>query len=250
MDKEQLLFEIEKNIKEFKAIEEKKSMIMLAIYEKSINQIKTQKFKEVEDYFKSQVNYYEQDELEYKEKIEQNIKEYKAQVEQLIEAYNYLYINTYNNMQKAINNQVIAMGNTVTLWNKKDPRFNNKIMAVLQKKINYSVIVEECKARLNWCIENVQIDMNNIFTNNFYQMQVYKGGFFEKLKRKISNIINGKNKLREVIEKYEIENLRQISNNNKLKVIEIFAIASGVIKQIQNVEKQISTQYEQAMQNA
>ena len=93
MDKEQLLFEIEKNIKEFKAIEEKKSMIMLAIYEKSINQIKTQKFKEVEDYFKSQVNYYEQDELEYKEEIEQNIKEYKAQVEQLIEAYNYLYIN-------------------------------------------------------------------------------------------------------------------------------------------------------------
>ena len=123
-------------------------------------------------------------------------------------------------------------------------------MAVLQKKINYSVIAEECKSRLNWCIENVQIDMNNIFTNNFYQMQVYKGGFFEKLKRKISNIINGKNKLREVIEKYEIENLRQISNNNKLKVIEIFATASGVIKQIQNVEKQISTQYEQAMQNA
>ena len=69
------------------------------------------------------------------------------------------------------------------------------------------------------------------------------------INRKISNIINGKNKLREVIEKYEIENLRQISNNNKLKVIEIFATASGVIKQIQNVEKQINTQYEQAMQN-
>lgn len=160
MDKNQLLFEIEKNIKEYRLIVEKKSMVMLAIYEKNIEQIKNQKIKEIEEYFNSQIRYYEQDVSEYQEKIDLTIKEYKKQIEQLIEAYNYLYINTFKSMQKAINNQIIAIGNFVTLWNRKEikkddlKKLDSQIIAVLQKKVNYSVIVEECKARLNWCIEN------------------------------------------------------------------------------------------------
>ena len=61
MDKNQLLIELEKNLKEFNSIEEKKSMITLAIYEKQINELKTQKIQEVQNYLSNQVNFYEQD---------------------------------------------------------------------------------------------------------------------------------------------------------------------------------------------
>lgn len=91
--------------------------------------------------------------------------------------------------------------------------------------------------------------MNDIFSNNFYQLEIYKDGFFEKLKRKILNIIKGKIRLTEVLNKYENENLKQISDNNNLKVIDIFAICTGVLKQIQSIEKEINNQYEMSIQN-
>lgn len=254
MDKKQILIELEKNIKDFKSIEEKNFMIMLAIYQKTTEEIRNKKLKELDEYFSNQVNYYEQNIADYQDEINLIKKEYNNQIDELIEAYDYLYINTYKTMQQAINNQVVAIANTVTLWDKNeqksDEKINKKMMAVIQKKVNYSVIVEECKARLNWCIENIETDMNSIFENKFYQMEIYKNRFFENIKRKILNLISGKKKLAEVIEKYNQNNLKEITDNNYFKKIGIIATAQGVLKQIQNVERQINTQYEEAIQNS
>ena len=41
MDKKQLLEELEKNIKDFKMLDEKQSMLQIALYQKTIEQIKT-----------------------------------------------------------------------------------------------------------------------------------------------------------------------------------------------------------------
>ncbi len=254
MDKNQLLIELEKNLKEFNSIEEKKSMITLAIYEKQINELKTQKIQEVQNYLSNQVNFYEQDIKDYKENINLTVKKYTEEIDKLIKSYDYLYIKIFKNRQEAVNNQTMITGNVIQLvenkQNKKDAelkKINNQIIALLQKKVNYSVIVEECNARLNWCIESFEKDIQEVFENKFYQIELYKGSFFEKLRRKILNIFSGKKKLLEILNNYKKENLKQISDNNDIKVINIISITTGILKQLQNVEEQINSQYNEAI---
>ena len=254
MEKDQLLNELKNNIEEYNALEEKTARIMYAVYDKTVNEIKNNKIKEIQEYFSNQANYYEQNTEDYRNEIDLIIKEYKNQIDSLKEAYDYLYINIYKKMQAASSNQLIAVGNIVTLTEKKEKsnnsqRINKQIMAVLQKKVNYSVIIEECKARLNWCTENIQKDIDEIFENKFYQLVEYKNGFFDRLKRKISNMINGKKKFSDVIAKYERENLKKIADNNNEKMVNIIAITKGILDQIKNVDEQINSQYENAMQN-
>ncbi|MBR1540410.1 MAG: hypothetical protein IJ629_04515 [Clostridia bacterium] len=257
MDKKELLEKLEKNMKDLKTVDEKYSMLMLALYQKTIQEVREQKLKEVKEYFSNQVKYYNQVEADYQGPIEYAIKEYTKQIDGLIEAYDYLYMNSFKSMQKAINNQLIAIGNAVTLWNKKDQlngadtkEIEKKMTAVIQKKVNYSVIVEECKSRLNWCVQNASKDMYEIFENNFYQLEVYRDSFFARLKRKIMNAISGKKKMAEVIDQYSIKDLKQIEYKNRMKIAGIIATATGVLKQIELVEKEIDYQYETAVQSA
>ena len=77
MDKKQILIELEKNIKDFKEIEVKNSMIMIAIYQKPAEEIKNKKLKELDEYFSNQVNYYEQNINNYKNKIDLIKNQYK-----------------------------------------------------------------------------------------------------------------------------------------------------------------------------
>lgn len=251
MEKNELLLELEKSIKQYREIEEKSSMIMLAIYQKKIEQMRKKKIKELKKYFENQVEYYEQEIFEFQEEIALIVKKYTEQIEELVEAYNYLYVNTYKSAQKAINNQIIAIGNIVTVWNQKEKdeeEWNSRIMALLQKKVNFSVIIEECKERLKWCIESAEEDINTIFENKFFQLQIYKEGFWEKLRRKIVNKFGGKKRITREIQKYQDETLKKISDNNSIKVVTIFAIAEGIMRQIKNVEEQIDQQYEEAME--
>ena len=255
MDKKQLLEELEKNIKDFKMLDEKQSMLQIALYQKTIEQIKTSKLEEVKAYFLSQEDYYHQDTNENVEVIDEIMKEYTKQIEDLVAAYDYLYMSAYKNMEKAINSQITTIGDIVEAWDKKEQnpeedhqKFDRQIIALVQKKVNYSVIVEECKARINWCMQNIEADMNEIFENKFFQLDVYKDGFFERLKRKIMNIISGKKRFDEVICRYKQENLKQIQENNYSKIIIVCATAKAVLQQIQSVENQITVQYEQAVQ--
>ena len=62
-------------------------------------------------------------------------------------------------------------------------------------------------------------------------------------------MINGKKKFSDVIAKYERENLKKIADNNNEKMVNIIAITKGILDQIKNVDEQINSQYENAMQN-
>ena len=93
-------------------------------------------------------------------------------------------------------------------------------------------------------------DINETFENKFYQMELYKNNFFEKIKRKILNIISGKKKMAEVIKRYKEENLKQIIKSNDVKIINTITITNGILKQIKIVDNQINLQYQEAMQNA
>lgn len=254
MDKKEIYNKLNENMLKLETLENEISMIELAIYQKNIEKLEKQKLNEVQEFFEQQSKVYNQKSEKYQSEINKNIEKYKIQIDKLIDAYDNLYLSTFRIMQNAMNNQKISMANIVTLTeklnNKKltDEEFKkiqNSIIACAQKKLNYGVIIEECKARIKWCIQNVQKDINEVFINNIYQLETYKENIINKLRRIIFNIVSGKSKYKRFLENYETEYMKDIKNKNSLKIIDVVTILNGVTKQMEEVKKQISIKYEQ-----
>ena len=254
MDKNQIFQSLNENICNLETIENEISMVELAIYQKSIEEIKDRKLNEVREFFRQQAILYNQNSEKYQFEINKNIEKIKEQIEKLISVYDNLYLNTFKIMQSAINNQKIAIANIVTLseglnkeeiTDKEAKNLRKTILACAQKKLNYSIIIEECKARIKWCIDSVQNDINEIFINNMHQLQIYKENIFSKIRRMIYNKISGKSRYKKFLRNYENEYMKDIKLKNKLRILELSSTLKGIIIQMKKVKKQISVTYQQ-----
>ena len=254
MDKISILEKLNENMQDLDNIENEISMLQLAMYQKNIEKLKDCKINEIREFFEQKSKFYNQKSEKYESEIEKNIKKYKEQLEKLINVYDNLYIYVFKIMQNAINNQKIAIANIATLKEKIRKEENDEekiqntekiIIACAQKKLNYSVIIDECKARIMWCIENVQADINEIFRNNIYQLEVYENNIFAKMKRMISNKISGKSKFKRFLENYENEYIKDIKTKNDLRILDIISTLKGIMKQMEKVKSQISIKYEE-----
>ena len=254
MDEIQIFEKLNENMQNLENVENEISMLQLAIYQKSIEKLKDCKMNEISQFFEQQSRFYNQKSEKYEYEIEKNINKYKEQLEKLINAYDNVYVNVFRIMQNAVDNQKIALANIVTLTeklqkekltNEETQKIKNTIIACAQKKLNYAVIIEECKARIKWCIENVQADINEVFINNIYQLQIYEDNIFTKIKRIIFNKISGKSKFKRFLENYENEYIKDIKSKNTSKVLDIISTLKGIMKQMEEVKKQISIKYKQ-----
>ena len=254
MDEIQIFEKLNENMQNLENVENEISMLQLAIYQKSIEKLKDCKMNEIREFFEQQSRFYNQKSEKYEYEIEKNINKYKEQLEKLINAYDNVYVNVFRIMQNAVDNQKIALANIVTLTeklqkekltNEETQKIKNTIIACAQKKLNYAVIIEECRARIKWCIENVQADINEVFINNIYQLQIYEDNIFTKIKRIIFNKISGKSKFKRFLENYENEYITDIKLKNSSKILGVISTLKGVMKQMEEVKKQISMKYKQ-----
>jgi len=254
MDTNELIKKTNDNLLMLGDIDKEVSMIELAIYQKSIEKIKNQKINEERDYLEKQAMNYGQKYEKYQNQISSNIEKYAKKLEILVNAYDNLYLNTFKIMESARNNQKISVANIITLKEKINKTENTKekqnlqnmLIACAQKKLNYSVITDECDARIMWCIENVQKDINEIFMNNYNKIEIYKtNDIVKKIRKFFFNKISGKKRYADFLSNYENEYMKEISTKCNSKIFEIIATSKGVTLQMENVKKQISTKYNQ-----
>lgn len=254
MDKIQIFERLNENMQNLENIENEISMLQLAIYQKKIEKLKECKMNEIKEFFEQQSRFYNQKSEKYEAEIEKNINKYNEQLEKLINAYDNLYVNIFKIMQNAMNNQKIAIANIVTLKERlqdeknndeEKQKIKNTIIACAQKKLNYAVIIDECKARIKWCIEKVQSDINEVFKNNIYQLEIYEDNIFTKIKRIIFNKITGKSKFKIFLQNYENEYIKDIKSKNSSKVLDVISTLKGIMKQMEEVKEQISIRYNQ-----
>lgn len=254
MDEIEIFEKLNENMQNLENLENEISMLQLAIYQKNIEKLRDCKMNEIREFFEQQLKFYNQKSEKYKYEIEKNINKYKEQLEKLTNVYDNLYVNIFKIMQNAMNNQKIAIANIVTLTERLQKEKNtdeeiqkmqNTILVCAQKKLNYAVIIDECKARIKWCIENVQEDINEVFINNIYQLQIYEDNIFTKIKRIIFNKISGKSKFKRFLENYENEYIEDIKAKNTSKILDIVSTLNGIMKQMEEVKEQISINYKQ-----
>lgn len=258
MDKNQIFQKLNENIKNLDNIEKEIAMVELAIYQKNIERLTEQKLNEMRDFFEQQSKNYSQKITKYQTEIDKNIQRYKEQIDKLINTYDNLYISIFKIMQDAINNQKVAMANIVTLEEKLNNKENSKeesnkiynnMIACAQKKLDYSVIIDECKERIKWCIENVQKDIKEIFSNDVNQLQIYKENIIIKIRRMFFNKISGKSKYKKLLKNYEREYIKNVKNKNNKKIIEVLYTLKGILKQMETVKKQIAINYNKKTQS-
>ena len=182
MEENQIFEKLNENLYNLDNVESEISMIELAIYQKSLEDLKDTKKDELREFFEQKAKFYNQKIEKYNYEINNNIEKYQIEIDKIINTYNNLYVNVFKIMESAINNQKIAIANIVTLTERiqkedlKDEeieKIRNTIIACAEKKLNYAVIIDECKARIKWCIEDALNNINEIFQNNIYQLQIY-----------------------------------------------------------------------------
>jgi|GEM_PF-923964 hypothetical protein len=256
MEENQIFEKLNENLYNLDNIENEISMIELAIYQKSIEELKNKKINEIREFFEQKARFYNQKTEKYNYEINNNIEKYKIQIDKLINTYDNLYVNVFKIMESAINNQKNAIANIVTLTERiqkedlKDEeveKISNTIIACAEKKLNYAVIIEECKARIKWCIEDALNNIDEIFKNNIYQLQIYDENIINKIKRNFFNIIFGKSSYKKFVDNYEIEYLKDIKQKNNAKILDITSTIKGIIKQMEETKKQISLKYKEKM---
>ncbi len=250
MEENHIYEKLNENLLNLENVENEISMIELAIYQKSLDDLKNRKIKELKELFEQKANFYNQKTEKFNTKINKNIEEYELQIDRIINAYDSLYIRVFKIMENALDNQRIAVANIVTLTEqRKSEEPNNMentrktIIACAEKKLNYGVIIDECKARREWCIEEAIKNIEEIFKNNIYQLQVYDDSILNKIKRNLINLFRGKSNYKRFLDSYESNCLNEIKKNNNGKILEIAATINGVEKQMEITKNQISIKY-------
>ena len=297
MDKTEIYIKIDNNIRDLSSVENNISTLQFAIYQNSIDKIKEQKNKEIKEYLEGNLEFYNQRSEVYKDKINAIYEEYDYQMKRITNVYDKMFVDVLKILKNACNNQKIAIGNIVTVDNQYNQDFltpekitdlRNLKMACAQKKVNYSVIIKECKARLNWIMENVQKDLLEIFDNTKYigniglpddraKMESKKeakvkenkddsqvtvtdkkdildekndkpAGIFKRLAKFFRNLFHGTQKYNTVINNFNSD-LFLTKGKVDSKINELAYTLAGITKQLENAKKRINAIYEQASKN-
>ena len=190
---------------ELNELEITKMKILTAIFIKTLQEIKNKKVQSMESNFEEQAKVYGQDLADYQEVYYEIMNKYKDQIEQIIERYNELFINIQLELQEAECNQKIAITNFKKSFDIKleamsiskenlAQDYSKKMLACMQKKENYDVIIKACQKELEDCVEEAENKLNSLFINKAGQLVLREESFFTKLMDKIKNMFTGRTK--------------------------------------------------------
>lgn len=249
---EKLVERLNVNIHDFQEIEENLAILKLAIYQDKIKELKEKKRKELVDLILSQAIFYNQNLNDYRKQIDEILNKNDEEFLRLEEAYDEFFIIVFRIMENAILNQNIAIHNILKLKRKYDlpgkndedyKRIDKIIRAMIQKKLNYSIIVDECQERMKWAIENYQNDVTKIFNYQGNLGLIVRQSFIEKIKNKIINRFSGKKKFKIYLKELKNGRINKIKSKNKRRIINLCAVLRGFQKQVRIVRDDISVEF-------
>lgn len=198
-------------------LEINKTKVLTAIFSKTIQEIKQKKIQSLQSNFEEQAMFYGQYLEDYDEVYKEMLSRYEEQLDKITEKYNELYINMQLELQEAECNQKIAITNlkksfdikqslSDVLQNDLREEYAKKMIACMQKKINYDIIIDECERELNKCASNMEKRINTLFSDKSSQISLQEESAFNKFFNKIKNIFTGASKFNTyVIEPINVE---------------------------------------------
>ena len=135
---------------------------------------------------------------------------FKQKLDKLFTACSNRYMNIQKELASAVQSEIIVITNiSINKENlekamenadlEKIRYYTNKINASIQKKLNYEVIINECNARLEKCIEQIEELAESVKIDEETRVVEAKKNKFVEFLTKIINKINNKKNFRNFI---------------------------------------------------
>ena len=202
MENNQLEEKIVLTIKELSENENNKLLLWAAIYQNTVRELFQEKKQQFVDYIYGQAKVYKANSKKSQDVINKLILEYESHLKEIIEQYNAEYIYIQNEIVLAQSNQKIAVANIIASKRGElkaiesnnevlAKKFDRKVYATTQKKLNYDVVIDECIYRLKECEKNTIKAINEIFTIKGDYLNKKSNVFLNKIVYMFKNLLGG-----------------------------------------------------------
>lgn len=234
-------------LRKLNEIESSRIILSLAIYDKKIKEIKKRKLDNIRNSLESKIyNLPKKVKEEKLIQIDEIMKEYEDVIDDIISAYNTQTLKIQKYLQESEVAQKYTISEIIKLY--KDLKSNNKnltddqkreIIKKVQTKLNYDVIIDECEARIELCIDNAVNTLEDNFKETTNEITiVQKDNFISKFLKFIKTLIS-KNENMDNIFTSSKEKLNIIRDNITKRMNEIKCEIVGFDIQMQKVKAQI-----------
>ncbi len=250
MELEKLIMNVKDNMCNLDKYENYYFSIELKLFEKSAASTKFQYEKNFVDKIQNMANYYGQDLEKYEEKISQLKQNYFQYFQKVKNVYDKLFLTCLNNYMNCFNEQKKCVAQILEHYcsycetkNEEDFKLMN---AYAQNKVNYTLIMEECRARLKWCISEFENDINDLYKDEENKIEVINdGNIFASIKKFLVNIFSGKQKFNSFLEKFEKDFNRDLDEKSFQKCMQVISVTGGIMKQVKSVKLQIDEKFKE-----
>lgn len=234
-------------LRKLNEIESSRIILSLAIYDKKIKEIKKRKLDNIRNSLESKIyNLPKKVKEEKLIQIDEIMKEYEDVIDDIISAYNTQTLKIQKYLQESEVAQKYTISEIIKLY--KDLKSNNEnltddqkreIIKKVQTKLNYDVIIDECEARIELCIDNAVNTLEDNFKETTNEITiVQKDNFISKFLKFIKTLIS-KNENMDNIFTSSKEKLNIIRDNITKRMDEIKCEIVGFDIQMQKVKAQI-----------
>lgn len=234
-------------LRKLNEIESSRIILSLAIYDKKIKEIKKRKLDNIRNSLESKIyNLPKKVKEEKLIQIGEIMKEYEDVIDDIISAYNTQTLKIQKYLQESEVAQKYTISEIIKLY--KDLKSNNEnltddqkreIIKKVQTKLNYDVIIDECEARIELCIDNAVNTLEDNFKETTNEITiVQKDNFISKFLKFIKTLIS-KNENMDNIFTSSKEKLNIIRDNITKRMNEIKCEIVGFDIQMQKVKAQI-----------
>ena len=243
----EFLTNIRSSIEELNNVERESSYVELELYQRAAKVLYKQKVESMQRFLVEETNYYKQNVKNYTEQINRIVQSYSEAITKILKAYEKFYMDAFKIRQSARDNQKTCVANIAVIEKKKYNCTNKRLLKkysdmqiyFAQKKLNYTVLINECTARILWCITHMEEDVLSTYNGSTSLTVVNKKMSFW---HKIRMWLYGKGFYKQFIEKIFDETLPKIMIDANEKAAVVAATEKGFLKQVKQMNKQIQAE--------
>ena len=241
---------IDDNLDKLNKSEKEQVFLELAIYQARKNNKKDEKLKTEREYLESTAKFYNQSVAKMMQNIEVNMNLYTVLLNKLMYIYDTTFTNFIKVKQSALNYQKILICNVIYFSqnyndekNADNEEYKNNlyqnIESQLQSKINFEVIINECDARINWLIDDMEKSFDKIFIDkNKALIAIDANSFWFNFAKRVRNLFVGRRKYKEFNDSY-INYINYLLKKIEKKENELAGIYVAMEKQMKLAKNQI-----------
>lgn len=234
-------------LRKLNEIESSRIVLSLAIYDKKLQEIKTRKLDNIRSSLEAKIYYLPKKIKDEKEKqIDEIINQYEEAIDDVLSAYKTQNIKIQKYLQESEIAQKYTISEIIKIYkdfkSKKDTLDDfqkQEIIKKVQTKLNYDVIIDECEARIELCLDNAVNTLEENFEDISKEIKtIEKESFIFRAFRLIKSFISKKENTDNIFEGTK-EKLSIIRENIQKRMNEIKCEIVGFDIQMQKVKAQL-----------